>query len=382
MKPDPYTRAQMDAPQAAAEAPAATPTESRPASFDELHAESKAALTYSTNAVRVIRERFREAHAAEVARWQTLYNELDEGTRRLPVAPADSNTEPDAATAAEAGAEDARVRALRSEVERLGQEVGHHQSELAKFDLVIKNLESTWVFLERGDATLVADAELPGNVADMQMRIVEAQEAERTRLAQEIHDGPGQSLTNAIFQVEYVERILARDPRGAQTELRSLRDVLRRELSDVRTFISALRPTVLDQLGLDGAIRETVDYMQTLTGLPIQADLSAPPERLGEAQQTVVLRIVQEALHNVRKHAAASTVTVSTEARDGEWTVEVRDDGHGFDVGAVAARGRRNFGLQFMRERAELIGASFDVRSRPDGGTVVRLMIPVGARGE
>jgi signal transduction histidine kinase len=176
--------------------------------------------------------------------------------------------------------------------------------------------------------------------------------------------------------------MLVRDPRKARTELLFLRDVLRRELTDVRTFISALRPPVLDQLGLDGAIRETIDHMRSLTGLPINADLSAPPERLGEAEQTVVLRIVQEALHNVRKHAAASAVTVSTEARDGEWTLEVRDDGHGFDVGAVAARGRRNFGLQFMRERAELIGAIFDVRSRPDGGTVVRLMIPVGARGE
>ena len=64
---------------------------------------------------------------------------------------------------------------------------------------------------------------------------------------------------------------------------------------------------------------------------------------------------------------------------DGEWVLEVRDDGRGFDVGAVAARGRRNFGLQFMRERAELIGARLDVRSRPDGGTVVRLTIPTGA---
>ena len=68
---------------------------------------------------------------------------------------------------------------------------------------------------------------------------------------------------------------------------------------------------------------------------------------------------------------------------DDDWVLEVRDDGRGFDVGAVAARGRRNFGLQFMRERAELIGARFDVRSRPDGGTVVRLAIPTWeARGD
>jgi len=94
----------------------------------------------------------------------------------------------------------------------------------------------------------------------------------------------------------------------------------------------------------------------------------------------VGLRIPQEALQNVRKHAGASMVVVHTAVADDDWTLEVRDDGRGFDTGAVAARGRRNFGLQFMRERAELIGARFDVRSRPDGGTVVRLAIPRGAR--
>jgi two-component system nitrate/nitrite sensor histidine kinase NarX len=88
--------------------------------------------------------------------------------------------------------------------------------------------------------------------------------------------------------------------------------------------------------------------------------------------------VAQEALQNVRKHAEATTVSVTTRVDDDGWVLEVRDDGKGFDVGAVAARGRRNFGLQFMRERAELIGARFDVRSRPDGGTVVRLAIPSG----
>ena len=100
---------------------------------------------------------------------------------------------------------------------------------------------------------------------------------------------------------------------------------------------------------------------------------------LSDAQRTVALRVAQEALQNVRKHAAATKVSVAThDEQAGEWVLEVRDDGRGFDVGAVAARGRRNFGLQFMRERAELIGARFDVRSRPEGGTVVRLTIPAG----
>jgi K+-sensing histidine kinase KdpD len=89
-------------------------------------------------------------------------------------------------------------------------------------------------------------------------------------------------------------------------------------------------------------------------------------------------RVAQEALQNVRKHAGASTVMVSTDVTGDEWTLEIRDDGRGFDMGTVAKRGPRNFGMQVMNERAELIGARFDVRSRPDGGTVVRLAIPTG----
>jgi two-component system, NarL family, sensor histidine kinase DegS len=206
--------------------------------------------------------------------------------------------------------------------------------------------------------------------------VIEAQEAERSRLAREVHDGPAQALSNAIFQVEHVERLVESDPALARSELRFLRELLRRELGDVRSFISELRPPRLDDVGLNGSIRDVVEQMRTLTGLPIDASLEAESDALGGGAQTVVLRVVQEALQNVRKHAAASSASVATWIEGRDWVVEVRDDGRGFDPGAVAAHGRRNYGLQFMRERAELIGARLDVRSRPDGGTVVRLAIP------
>jgi two-component system, NarL family, sensor histidine kinase DegS len=206
--------------------------------------------------------------------------------------------------------------------------------------------------------------------------VIEAQEAERSRLAREVHDGPAQALSTAIFQVEHVERLVESDPDLARSELRFLRELLRRELGDVRSFISELRPPRLEEVGLNGSIHDVVEQMRTLTGLPIDASLEAESSALGGGAQTVVLRVVQEALQNVRKHAAASTASVATRIEGRDWVVEVRDDGRGFDLGAVAAHGRRNYGLQFMRERAELIGARLDVRSRPDGGTVVRLAIP------
>ena len=373
MRSDPYTQRPME--------PARAGTDARDSRFDGLHAEAKAAVGYSANTLRSVRERYREVYSEALGEWQSLRDDLDADGRRLnDGAHSQSGTAPvdRAADAAEAGADDARRRTLRGDVETLTADLGDRQAELAKLELAERTLERTWLFLERGDATLLTEVGGPATAGDVQMRIVEAQEAERSRLAQEIHDGPAQALSNAIFQVEYIERVIESEPLLARTELRFLRELLRRELGDVRAFISQLRPPLLDQLGLDGAINDTVQHMRTLAGLEIVTELMAPPAGLSDGQQTVALRVTQEALQNVRKHAAARHGIVATQIEADSWVLEVRDDGRGFDIGAVAARGRRNFGLQFMRERAELIGARFDVRSRPDGGTVVRLAIPTG----
>jgi two-component system, NarL family, sensor histidine kinase DegS len=371
--------------------------------FDGLHADAKAAIGYSANSLRAIRERYRKAYVEELGRWHALRDELnrlsriplDEATASSAAPPTGPRAALDPAArqetdgtdnggtlaaAAEADAEDTGLSDLRLEEELLSADLGLHQQDLAKLELAQQTIESTWLFLERGDSSLLS---APGEVgasapSDLRMRIVEAQEAERSRLAQEVHDGPAQALTNAIFQVEYVERLLDQDGKLARTELRFLRELLRRELGDVRSFITQLRPPMLDELGLDGAIGDAASNLTALTGVPVEMSLEAPADGLREGQQTVALRVVQEALQNVRKHAAAGKVRIATRVEDDAWRLEVRDDGRGFDVGTVAARGRRNFGLQFMRERAELIGARFEVRSRPETGTVVLLAIPIG----
>ena len=215
---------------------------------------------------------------------------------------------------------------------------------------------------------------------DLAATIIEALDAERARIGREIHDGPAQALSNAVFLVDDIERQIGSDPRDAIDGLRRLRSLLRREIASIREFISELRPPMVDAAGLDVALRDTIDSLRATAPILITADLRAPGDLLDDRQRTVVLRVAQEALQNVRKHADASTVSVVTDVADETWALEIRDDGRGFDLGTVAARGRRNFGMQVMHERAELIGARFDVRSRPDGGTVVRLAIPTGDR--
>ena len=387
--------------------------EARDGRREELMAEAQAAVTYSANTLRAIRERYREGHQEQVGHWDHLRDELNDADRRInaafandiagdrggvasggvtndgggrtePGAPTNpgTGTDPDtegAEVAAEVGAADARLRVLRRDEAIAARMAGAEAAELARLDLALKSLESVWLFLSRDDASLVSEPGDAVSSTDIQMRIVEAQEAERTRLAREVHDGPAQALANATFQVEIVERNLARDPVLAAAELRLLRDLLRRELGDVRAFISQLRPPILSDLGLTGAIRDTAEQLAAVIGVPIKVEVDAEIDDLSDTNETVILRIIQEALQNVRRHAQARHVTIKAgHAKEG-WAVEIRDDGRGFDVGAVAARGRRNFGLQFMRERAELIGARFEVRSRPDGGTVVRIAIPRGA---
>jgi len=383
------------------DAPLSEPIGSR---FDELHAEATEALAFAANSLRAIRDRYRAAFLEEAGRQQALSDDLatleraampravaqgpgagatgaagGDGSAAAAAAAAAAEANA-AAAAAEAGAADLRLRLARGAVDGGRAGAAAHEAELARLDLAIRNLESTWLFVERGDDSLVMEPALPSLPTELRMRIMEAQEAERSRLAQEVHDGPAQALSNAIFQVEYIDRIFDAQPVMARAELGFLRDLLRRELGDVRSFIVQLRPPILVELGLDGSIRDTVETQAALSGLAISTDLSGPADGLSEAAQTVALRIAQEALQNVRKHASAGTVLVSSRLEGTDWVLEIRDDGRGFDTGAVAARGRRNFGLQFMRERAELVGARLDVQSRPEAGTVVRLAIPLSGK--
>jgi signal transduction histidine kinase len=141
---------------------------------------------------------------------------------------------------------------------------------------------------------------------------------------------------------------------------------------------------LLEQLGLDGAIRDAAEQLADGTAMRVKVDLDAPADRLDEAQQTVVLRVAQEAMRNIRKHAAAASVRVSTrlagDAADA-WVLEVRDDGRGFETGGAPPEdGRRRFGLRFMRDRAASVGAELEIRSAPTTGTTVRLTMDTSRR--
>jgi two-component system sensor histidine kinase DegS len=237
-------------------------------------------------------------------------------------------------------------------------------------------------------ATSPSRASTDDVMAQLPLALLEAQEQERSRLAEELHDGPAQALANAIFQTEILDRAIREDtPEAnnvAHAELFSLRQILDRELEILRGYINQLRPSLDEAEGVDDALRDSAAAIHQRSGLPIDVSIEASAAELPDAARTVALRVAQEALRNIAKHSGAGRAWVTTRAIDEpdgsrKWQLEVGDDGKGFDIDTVSSHpNRRHFGLRFMRERAELLGSELTFTSSPSSGTIVRLNIEIG----
>jgi PAS domain S-box-containing protein len=199
---------------------------------------------------------------------------------------------------------------------------------------------------------------------------------ERAHLARELHDSVTQALFSMTLVTRTTELLLDRDPAAAREQLASLRDLQREALAEMRALIFELRPGNLEQDGLIHALKTHSAALQGRIGLPIVVQGEELPERLPLAIEEVLYRIAQEALHNVVKHAAARQVRLELVDESSLVRLRVVDDGKGFDPAAV---GDGHLGLAGMRARAEKVGATLEVRSRPGAGTTIDVAVPRGA---
>jgi signal transduction histidine kinase len=212
--------------------------------------------------------------------------------------------------------------------------------------------------------------------------VLEARESERGRLAEALHDGPAQVLSNAVLRIRVIERALRADPATATAELDGLREDLERETERLRDYIRQLRPSPLQPGDLASELSELAGQLRQDPGLEVDIDLAAPESELEPEALTAVLRVALEALRNIRKHAHAQRVRVTTRleppdvpGEPGWWILEVEDDGEGFVVDAPEPAARRHFGLRFMRERAQQVGGQLEIVSGAAAGTTVRLRL-------
>jgi two-component system sensor histidine kinase UhpB len=201
-------------------------------------------------------------------------------------------------------------------------------------------------------------------------RVLAGQEAERLRIAQELHDQVGQELTAVLL---LLSRLQAQAPEELRAAVLEAQESVRASLEDVRRIAIDLRPEALDDLGLGSALAVLCDRLAERSGVVVSYDIPDQLPDLSPAAELVIYRVAQEALTNVARHSGSRRAELSMQSDDADVVLTVRDHGKGL----VAGRTEGN-GIRGMRERAGLIGATLQIHNAEGGGgTEVRLRVPV-----
>jgi signal transduction histidine kinase len=216
---------------------------------------------------------------------------------------------------------------------------------------------------------------------ELYARVVGAQEAERQRIARELHDETGQSLTAIGMGMHGVRATLAADPEKASHRLRELEALVDRSLNELQRLIADLRPSHLDDLGLPAALRWYAGEVQGRTALKISVEVTGDPRPLPAPISTALFRIAQEALTNVIRHAQAASAQIRIRFGKDDLSLQVSDDGRGFDRRPLGGD-RPAWGLLGIEERATLLGGTAIIRSWPGEGTQVEVTVPYSEPSE
>ena len=204
--------------------------------------------------------------------------------------------------------------------------------------------------------------------------IESVREDERARLAREFHDELGQALTGLKMDLSWLKKRLPKESREAVARMKSMFRLVDATIQSVRRISSALRPQVLDDVGLIGTLKWQATEFQVRTGIRCKVDLPAEHLALDRAQSTAIFRILQEALANVARHAGATRVDISLRVNTDHFILKIVDNGRG--VSEADLRNQKSFGLLGIRERAFLLGGNVDIKGKGGKGTTVTLSIP------
>jgi two-component system sensor histidine kinase DegS len=260
-----------------------------------------------------------------------------------------------------------RMFIMRGQVDKL-------QSDLVHIERYVKILERVTEAIESGGVGKDAQQRGMSAMAQTVEMIIQAQEAERQRLARQMHDGPAQALSNFILQAEIAMRLFDIDQAKAKEELASVKSAATGTFQKVRDFIFELRPMMLDDLGLAPTLSRYVEAFKEQTGMDVRLTSSGMEQRLESYLEVMIFRAIQELLGNAARHSQATQVRLQIDASEQEVRVSVEDNGRGFDTVAIAEKG--GMGLKVIRDRVEMLGGKMDVHSVIGQGTHILFQVP------
>jgi two-component system sensor histidine kinase DegS len=214
------------------------------------------------------------------------------------------------------------------------------------------------------------------------VRIIQAQEDERQRLARQMHDGPAQSLTNFILQAEICQRLFDRNPARAAEELDNLKTVASVTFQKVRDFIFDLRPMMLDDLGVVPTVRRYVDSFREKNDIEVKLDIFGDERRLATHREVMIFRGIQELMGMARDYANPTEIAIRLDVGNNVVKIAVEDNGRGFDAESAFTgseevnQNPRVQSIVTLKEKFELVRGSLVVTSTEGDGTSVRMELP------
>lgn len=211
-------------------------------------------------------------------------------------------------------------------------------------------------------------------------RLLTTQETEWCRIARELHDDLTQKLAFLAVEAEMLEQRLSESPDSVRDRLHSLQRRAVEISEDVRRLAQRLHPAVLDDLGLEPALRSHCAEFSSLMGIPVKFSCQIPCESLPPEIALCLYRITQEALHNIAKHSQASRAAVTLSAAGDAIQLSITDAGLGFNPDEVRAKG--GLGMASMEERTRLVNGSIWIESAPNKGTRIRVQVPLPGRAQ
>ncbi|MDU5110939.1 MAG: histidine kinase [Clostridium sp.] len=213
-----------------------------------------------------------------------------------------------------------------------------------------------------------------------EIKILEAQEVERKRIAREIHDGPAQYLANAMMRIDFCKVVVQKDLDKGLKELDDLKMNVKMALKEVRGIIYDLRPLSLEERGFNDAINELINRITQENNIEIHSFIEEYPREIDKAIQISAYRIVQEILNNMKKHSNAKMVDLKVNYIDNYICIFVKDDGVGFDVRKTLARTKEKgncYGLLGIYERVKSLGGRVDIKSFDGDGVTFKIKLPI-----
>ncbi len=260
-----------------------------------------------------------------------------------------------------------RLFVMRGQIDKL-------QSDHTHIEHYVGVLERISQALESGELGRNGSKKDQMDMAKSVEMIIQAQEAERGRLAKKMHDGPAQALSNFILQTEIAMRLFDIDQVKAKEELVGVKTNASSTFQKVRDFIFDLRPMMLDDLGLIPTITRYVETFKEQSGIDVRFVSSGMEQRFESYLEVMIFRAIQELLGNIALHSQATQVILQTDSASTGLRISLEDNGKGFDVEKVAEKG--GMGLKVIRDRVQMLGGTMEVHSTIGHGAHILLQLP------